>query len=564
MSTLKTRVEIAGSVNTCLRTLAICLLSLACFAAQAPSGSQPSTDGGTIIPPPRTGLLAVHSPDLKTLEADVREQLQSLQDSLVALTRGQRVSDEKLGETYGSLGQAYHSYSLFPQAEECYRNAHQLVGEDFRWLYLLASVLHADGRAEEAVSFYKLALQQRPNYQPAAVNMGNIYLRHNRLDEARASFQEALKIDSHCAACRYGLGQAALSAKDYKQAVEYLEQALKEAPLANRIHYALAMAFRGLGDLEKARTHLAQQGPVGVRVSDPLVDGLRQLIHGDRLHVIQGRKALDAGRFSEAADEFRKAIAANPNGIPARVNLGAALAQLEDFAGAVEQYQQALKIDPTNTTAHYNLGFLLSKQNRHDQAINHFLAVLAANPTDNESRFALAQELEKSQRADEALAEYSRIVQSDAANEEAMLELVKLMLSKRQHRPALETLEKAHTRSPEKGRTAIMLAYVLAASPQYDLRDGARALELARLVYQATDLVNHGAIVAMALAELGRCSEAAELQRRLITAAERDRRPDIVEKLKADLRRYESGNPCRPQGDLLISDPAVKQEPKKP
>ena len=564
MITLDNCFEITAPTNAGLRTLAICLLSLIVFAAQALSQSQASSKGGATVPPPRAGLLPVHGPDLKTLEPDVREQLLSLQNSLIAVVSDRAVTDQKLGEAYGSLGQAYHAYSLFPQAEECYRNAHLLMPADFRWAYLLASVLHANGRAERAASYYQLARKLRSDYQPAAVNLGNIYLRQNRLDEARASFTEALKIDANCAACRYGLGQVALSTRDYKQAVEYLEQALKEAPQANRIHYALAMAYRGLGDIEKARTHLEQQGPVGVRVSDPLIDGLRQLIQGDRLHLIQGRKAFDAGRFSEAADEFRKAVAANPNGIPARVNLGAALAQLGDVATAVEQYQQALRIDPRNATAHYNLGFLLAKQNQHEQAIIHFQAVLALNPGDTESRFGLAQELEKSDRVEDALAEFARVVQSDPANENAMLELVKLMLGKKQYKPALETLEKAHTLFPDKGRTAIMLGYLLASSPQYELRDGARALALARLVYQATDLVNHGAIVAMALAELGRCADAAELQRRLIAAAERDRRPDMVAKLTADLRRYESANPCRPQGELLVSDPSLQQERKKP
>lgn len=557
MTILDSRFEAAVVIKA-----VIFFVSLVSVSAQAQSPSQ--SDGAAVIAPPRAGLLPVHSPDLKTLEPDVREQLLSLQTNLVATASDHRVTNEKLGEAYGSLGQAYHAYSLFPQAEECYRNAHLLISADFRWTYLLGNILQLDGRAEEAISFYEQTRTLRPDYQPAAVNLGNIYLRQNRLNEARAILIEVLKYNVNCAACRYGLGQAALSARDYKQAVEYLEQALKEAPQANRIHYGLALAYRGLGDIEKARTHLEQQGPVGVRVSDPLIDGLRQLIRGDRLHLVQGRKAFDAGRFSDAADEFRKAVAANPNGVPARVNLGAALAQMGDIAGAVEQYQHALRLDSKNATAHFNLGFLLAKQNQHEQAIIHFQAVLASNPADTESRFGLAQELEKSSRVDEALTEYSRVVQSDPGNEDAMLELVKLMLSKRQYKLAVDTLEKAHRLFPEKGRTAIMLAYLLACTPQYDLRDGARALELARLVYQATDLVNHGAIVAMSLAELGRCAEAAELQRRLIAAAERDRRPDMVVKLKTDLRRYESANPCRPQGELLVSDPAVQQERKRP
>lgn len=79
----------------------------------------------------------------------------------------------------------------------------------------------------------------------------------------------------------------------------------------------------------------------------------------------------------------------------------------------------------------------------------------------------------------------------------------------------------------------------------------------------ARDLVNHGDMLEMALAELGRFAEAAELQRRLIAAAERDRRTDIVVKT-TDLGRYESANRCRPQGDMLVPDPAIQQEPKRP
>jgi tetratricopeptide (TPR) repeat protein len=551
-----------------IRTLAVCFLLLSVFAVHARPQSQSSSQEAT-IPAPRAGLLPVHEPNLKTLEPDVRSHLLSLQRSLAAVAGDPRVTSEKLGEAYGSLGQVYHAYSLFPQAEECYRNAQQLVSTDFRWTYLLAGILQADGRSEEAAIYYELARKLRPNYYPAAVNLGTIYLRENRLDEARASFNEALTFDVNCAACRYGLGQVALSARDYKLAIEYLEQAMKETPQANRIHYALAMAYRGLGDIEKARMHLEQQGPVGVgvvgvRVNDPLIDGLRQLIRGDRLHLIEGRKAFDAGHYSEAADEFRKAVAANPEGIPARVNLGAALAQMGDVAGAVAQYQQALRIDPKNAAANYNLGFLFAKHDQHEQAIVQFQTVLALNPGDTESRFGLAQELAKSERVEESLAEFSRIVQSEPGNEDAVFELVKLLLAKKQYKRAIESLEKAHALFPEKGRTAIMLAYLLASNPQYDLRDGARSLALAKLVYQATDLVNHGAIMAMALAELGRCAEAADLQRRLIAAAERDRRADMVVKLKADLRRYESASPCRPQGEMLVTDPSVQQEQKRP
>ena len=50
-------------------------------------------------------------------------------------------------------------------------------------------------------------------------------------------------------------------------------------PAANRIHYSLAMSYRGLGELEKAKANLALQGTVGVRRPDPLIEELPELIN---------------------------------------------------------------------------------------------------------------------------------------------------------------------------------------------------------------------------------------------------------------------------------------------
>ena len=505
-----------------------------------------------VLQPTRAGLAPVHQPDLKELEPEIREQLIALQNSTATLLRDSAIADVKLSEAYGLLGQVYHAYALTSPATECYLNARQLSPRDFRWAYLLASISRQEDRTEEAITYYKAARVLRPDYLAAPVNLGNLYLQQNRLEEARASFKEALTINERCTAARYGLGQVALSLRNYAEAVEYLEQALVDAPDANRLHYALAMAYRGLGNIQKARSHLQQQGPVGVRVADPLVDGLQELIRGERLHLVRGRMAFDALRFSEAADEFRKAVAANPVSIPARVNLGSTLTQLGDFKGAIEQYQQAIRISPTNTAAHFNLALLLSKQNQHDGAILHLQSVLRLNPKDDDARLLLAEELLKTGRSEEALAEFSRVVESNPDNENALLEEVKLLFARKQYKNAIEKLDKSYALFPQKGRTTALLAYLLASNPQYDLRNGKRALALAKLVYESTGLVNHGAIVAMSLAELGRCSEAAEWQRQMIAVAERNRDMNMVSKLRADLKRYESQE-CRPPGNAEIS-----------
>jgi tetratricopeptide (TPR) repeat protein len=124
------------------------------------------------------------------------------------------------------------------------------------------------------------------------------------------------------------------------------------------------------------------------------------------------------------------------------------------------------------------------------------------------------------------------VVQADPDNEAALLEQARLLYRKGQVKQALDGLEKAHAQYPQRGRTVVMLAYLLAASPQLELRNGGRALELAERVYNATGAVQHGALVALALAELGRCGEASDWQQRMIAAAEQQRNTALLDKLK--------------------------------
>src|SRR6185503_2494147 len=136
-------------------------------------------------------------------------------------------------------------------------------------------------------------------------------------------------------------------------------------------------------------------------------------------------------------------------------------------------------------------------------------------------------------------------------NEGALLEQVRLLYQKGELKQALDRLEKGHAQYPQRGRTVVMLAYLLAASPQLELRDGGRALELAQRVYNATNAAQHGALVALELAELGRCSEASEWQRRMI-AANQD--SDLLVKLKAGLKLYEHAQSCRITSESTLAD----------
>lgn len=529
-------------------------LLLSIFIVFGFSQTTATASSSQVLQPPRPGLVAVHWPDLTKLEESVREQVAAEQNSLLAIAKDPAASGAALSEAYGRLGQIYHAYSLTSPARDCYLNANLLAPKDFRWVYLIGKLDQQEGHFDDAIRRYKATRTLRPDYVAALVNLGNIFLELNRLEDAGEAFRAALELDKNNAATLYGLGQLAMSTRNYSEAVDLFEKTLAQVPGANRVHYSLAMAYRGLGNAEKVKAHLSQQGLVGVRVSDPLFDGLQELIAGERVHLSRGKLAFESRRYAEAAAEFRKSVAAKPDSITARVNLGAALTELGDLKGAAEQFEEAIRLDPARANAHYNLAILLARQNKHEQAIDHLRSALQVEPNDFSARFLLAQELMKSERLDEALVEFSRVAQADPNHEGALLEQVKLLYRKGQYKQALDLIEKGHAQYPRKVRTVVLLAYLLAGSPALELRDGTRALDLAQRVYEASGAVQYGALVAMALAEMGRCTEAADWQRRMIVAAAKQGNADLVAKLRAGLKRYEGTQSCRPAGETSIDE----------
>lgn len=510
-------------------------LGMVCGAVSGGSARRQAPE----VPQGRPAALRIQ--ERASLEPAVAEHLRSLEASAEALVRA-GASDDRLALAYGLLAQAYHAYSLIESARATYEKAHRLAPADFRWPYLLACVLQQENRADEALSYYERARGIRADYAPLAVHVGNLHLGQNRLEEASQAFEAALALDASMAAAHYGLGQVAMSRRDYARAVERFSRVLTLVPDANRVHYALALAFRGLGEVEQAQAHLRRQGPVGVRVADPLVDGLSGLVQGARLTVLRGRMAFESGRYAEAAEAFRRAVTAEPDNLSARVNLGSALGQIGEADGAIEQFNKALELDPDNRSALYNLGVLYASRNRHDEAIRHLTRLLELTPDDLEARLTLGRELGRTGRLEDALTAFAAVAGANPDHEDAVLNQVDVLAMLGRHREAIDTLERSHARFPTKGRTAAQLAYLLAASPQPDLRDYGRALELARRVYDASGAIRDGAVIAAALAGLGRCEEAASWQREMIARAEQVE-PAKVTALRADLERYLSS--CR-------------------
>ena len=151
-------------------------------------------------------------------------------------------------------------------------------------------------------------------------------------------------------------------------------------------------------------------------------------------------------------------------------------------------------------------------------------------------------------RDEEAIELFRDILAADPGDESSVLDQSAALYRLRKYEQARDSLERVYRRFPDRGLTAHALARLLAACPDVSLRDGQQALDLALRVHTARQDLAHAETVALALAETGRCDEAADWQRRLVEAARKAGNSELASRLVESLARYESGNPCRPPG----------------
>ncbi|HEV8241318.1 MAG TPA: tetratricopeptide repeat protein [Thermoanaerobaculia bacterium] len=509
-------------MKVCRVLLVSLLFATASFAAEDPAAKVPS-------------------PDLAGLEPAVAAQLQAGREALVARLADKAAKPDELAEAWGGQGQLYHAYGLFDAAVVCYREAAALQPKELRWPYLLGQAERARSELAAARVALQTALAIAP-YPPALVALGEMDLAEGDSTGAAEAAQRALALVPKDAAALAVLGQAKLSQRDFKGAAEALEAALVALPQADRLHYPLALAYRGLGDEERAKQELARVGRTGARTADPLLEELDAARTGELAPLLRARRAAAAGDWKSAAAELRRALAANPKSVRANVDLGAALANLGDASGARAALEAALAGEPSNMTAHFNLGVLLLGAGDAAAALPHLEAVVAAKADDVDAQRSLGDALLALGRPADALPHYRAAIAAADLDEPSRFGEAVALLRMGKLAEARDRLEKAYQVMPEQGRLTHLLARLLAADPDLSRRNGARAVELANAVWQAQPDAAHGRTLALALAEAGRCADAAKLA----TALADKVAPEERGELEAAAKSWAAGPPCRP------------------
>lgn len=506
--------------------------------------------------------------DLLLERGELEEAREELEEALRRSPRNAGVHLE-LAEVLAASGAREKGLDHLRQAVE--------IDPEFRRARILyGRALLAEGRSDEAVEQVQALVELDPREPDYRLQLGRVLLDLGRLEEAETAMDamiEALPAEMDGVLLRglvrTALGDEAGARDDFERvtaasvstpgqkaqahyrlglfeengeaAEDHFRNALVHQPGHRPAAFALAELARRDGRLDEASAlyrRLLERDPddltarlglarlLTARGDLRAAEGHWEILRQARPQVTE--IAVEAavvqaglGRFDEATTRLRRLIDEGDGPRPASERaavlhaLGTLHTERPESAGATEEdreigldyLRRAVDADPDAPTYRRSYAEALARLGRYDAAAEEFAAYLDAVPGDHETRLQATMALLFAERHAEA-----RDLLAAGTAESASVPLTHL------------------------------LARVLAASPDPEVRNGERALSIARAVFAAERNPAHGETLAMAHAAAGDFERAVELQERLLAEAEAvDFDPGFVARVRANLERYRRG-----------------------
>jgi choline-sulfatase len=221
--------------------------------------------------------------------------------------------------------------------------------------FMLGNEYFKAGKFPEAVAHFAKALELKPDYDLAIINMANAYRRMGRDDAALAGYERYVMIDPKNAFVRYQIGEIYLDQKNFARAEPEFAQALAIDP-------KLASAI-----------------------------------------VATGVIAFERGQLPEAERRFKEAIGLKPEVRLAHFNLALIAEARGDDNAADAEYRTELDKHPTAYKAMFNLGRLKARRGASAEAMALYKKAVETNPEFAEGFFYLAKaQLDEGKALDEA------------------------------------------------------------------------------------------------------------------------------------------------------------------
>ncbi|PWU11494.1 MAG: hypothetical protein C5B50_23200 [Verrucomicrobia bacterium] len=201
--------------------------------------------------------------------------------------------------------------------------SHTLAVNPSAWIahHQLGMELQAEGKSDEAISHYELALRGRPDFAVAEVNWGLALQSRGAMEQAERHILAALRLDPDLPEAHNDLANLLAQERRAQEALTHSLRAVALRPDWAEPHFNAANAYFLLTN------------------------------------------------STQAVAEYSAALRLKPDYAEAHQNLGALFEQLGDNQQAAKQYTELVKLRPDFAAAYNRLAIALARQGRFEEAI---------------------------------------------------------------------------------------------------------------------------------------------------------------------------------------------------
>lgn len=247
---------------------------------------------------------------------------------------------------------------------------------------------------QSSVTLFTRADQVTRNNHLAATLLGSLRAKDGKLDEAMAYYQRALSYRSNYAEIHFFLGNALDHKGRLDEAIAEYRRALASGPMREQTHIFLGVALAKQKNVEEAMA--SYQAALKINPESAVAhNNLARLLHTQ-------------GRTEEAADHYGAALKFDPDFAPAFNNLGVMLLQQGRPADGVEQLRRAVGLNPRDPEAQFNLALGLNQLGQWTEAVEWFARTVSVNSRDPNAHFEYARALARLGKTREAMSSYAR------------------------------------------------------------------------------------------------------------------------------------------------------------
>ena len=199
-------------------------------------------------------------------------------------------------------------------------------------------------RNSESLWLHTLAVTK--NNDLAHNNLGGVWWRSGRVDDAIREYQAALKITPESPVARNNLGSAFLKQGKVAEAIQEFRRVLSRDPQSITGRFNLAGALLRSGRVTEAVAEYEK----ALAINPDFTQG----------HLALGHALMRAERLAEAIAQFKIALQLQPGYAHARNSLATAFAASQQWGEAIRCWRETLEIDPNNVAAQSGLAWTLA------------------------------------------------------------------------------------------------------------------------------------------------------------------------------------------------------------